>query len=202
MGKTQQIRSEETRGRILEAALDLFARNGYEATGVAEICQRCDMSKGAFYHHFPTKQAVFLEVLEDWLTGLEKEITEAAGRATSVPEALREMVSRMQGVMQVADGRLSLFLEFWTQARKDPEVWERTIRPFRRYQRLFGLLIRKGIDEGSFRPVDTRLVSLALVSLAVGLLLQGVVDPAAERWDRVTAEAVEFFIQALLRRDS
>ncbi len=202
MAAPQQARSEETRAKILEAALDLFSKNGYEATGVAEICQRCDMSKGAFYHHFPTKQAVFLELLEGWVGGLEKEMTAAAQRAPSVPEALRDMVARMQGVMQVADGRISFFLEFWTQARRDPEVWERTIRPFRQYQRLFAGLIRRGIDEGSFRAVDADIVSHALVSMAVGLLLQGVVDPKGERWGEVTAKAVEFFIHAMLRRDS
>ncbi len=202
MNKPQQVRSEETRARILGAALELFSQNGYEATGVAEICQRCDMSKGAFYHHFPTKQAVFLELMEEWLGGLEKELTALAERASSVPEALREMVSRMQGVMQVADGRLSFFLEFWTQARRDPEVWERTIRPFRQYQSLFARLIQKGIDEGSFRAVDANTVSHALVSMAVGLLLQGIVDPAGERWGEVTTRAVEFFIHAMLRRDS
>ncbi len=140
--------------------------------------------------------------MEEWLGGLEKELTALAERASSVPEALREMVSRMQGVMQVADGRLSFFLEFWTQARRDPEVWERTIRPFRQYQSLFARLIQKGIDEGSFRAVDANTVSHALVSMAVGLLLQGIVDPAGERWGEVTTRAVEFFIHAMLRRDS
>jgi hypothetical protein len=145
---------------------------------------------------------VFLVLLEEWLAGLEREMKDAAEHSSSVPEALRQMVSRLQAVMQVADGRLSFFLEFWTQARKDPQVWERTIQPFRQYQHLFTLLIRKGIGEGSFRPVDANLVSHALVSMAVGLLLQGVVDPAGARWEEVTAKSVEFFIQAMLRRDS
>ena len=59
-----QQRSEETRARILAAALDRFARYGYDATGVAEICRAAGVSKGAFYHHFPSKQAAFLESVE------------------------------------------------------------------------------------------------------------------------------------------
>ncbi len=43
-----QRRSEETRNRILRAAEEGFAQNGYEATGVAAICQRAHLSKGAF----------------------------------------------------------------------------------------------------------------------------------------------------------
>jgi AcrR family transcriptional regulator len=198
--KPQQARSEETRARILEVALELFAQNGYEATGVAEICDRCQLSKGAFYHHFASKQAVFLELMEQWLGGLEREMGEVAARAASVPEALQEMTARLQAIMQLADGRLSFFLEFWTQARRDPLVWKRTIRPFRQYQRLFAMLIQKGIDEGSFRQVDTKSTAHALVSMAVGLLLQSVVDPESEAWSEVTARSVDLFIQALHRR--
>jgi len=61
-----QQRSEETRKHILEAAQRLFSAKGYDATGVAEICQAAGVSKGAFYHHFLTKQAVFLVLLENW----------------------------------------------------------------------------------------------------------------------------------------
>ena len=62
----QQQRSEETRARILHAALECFSRTGYDASGVAEICAAAGVSKGAFYHHFPTKQAVFIELLNFW----------------------------------------------------------------------------------------------------------------------------------------
>ena len=66
-----QQRSEETHAIILESAYQLFSRNGYEATSVADICQSAGVSKGALYHHFPTKQAIFLELMESWLTGLD-----------------------------------------------------------------------------------------------------------------------------------
>jgi AcrR family transcriptional regulator len=200
MGKPKQLRSEETRGRILQEALSLFARNGYETTGVAEICERSEISKGAFYHHFPSKQAIFLELLEEWLANLEKEIRRAAEEATTVPEAFHKMAERMKGILLEADGRVSIFWEFWIQARRDPEVWQRTIKPFRHYRKIFELLIRKGIEEGSFRDVDPTLTSQALVSMAVGMLLQGVVDPTGEKWDEATVDAVDFFIQAMMVR--
>jgi AcrR family transcriptional regulator len=202
MNVPQQARSEETRARILQAALELFAKNGYEITGVAEICEKSGVSKGAFYHHFPTKQSIFIVLLEEWLSGLEKELEAAAAQATSVPEALRNMASRMQGVLQLANGQISIFLEFWVQARRDPEVWERTIKPFRHYRKIFERLIRKGIEEGSIEKVDPALTAQALISMAVGTLLQGVADPAGARWDEVTVRSVELFIQAILRRNA
>ena len=60
-----QQRSIETRRRIMSAAVALFAAQGYNASGVAEICRAAGASKGAFYHHFSSKQALFVAVLEE-----------------------------------------------------------------------------------------------------------------------------------------
>ncbi len=197
INKPQQARSEETQERILQTALGLFSQQGYEATGVAEICGKSGISKGAFYHHFATKQAVFLELLERWLTDLEAAMETAARETKSVPEAFRAMAASMKGIMQIADGRISIFLEFWSQARRDPEVWERSIKPFRHYRRIFELLIAKGVQEGSFKNIDPALAAHTLVSFAVGALLQGVVDPEGARWDEILPKAVEFYLEAM-----
>ena len=54
-----QNRSQQTRLRILNAALVIFARDGYDASSVNEICVEAGVSKGAFFHHFPSKEAIF-----------------------------------------------------------------------------------------------------------------------------------------------
>jgi AcrR family transcriptional regulator len=192
-----QPRSEETRNRIVQSALRLFADKGYEATGVAEICENSEVSKGAFYHHFPSKQAIFLELLQEWLMGLDKELNRAIGNATSVPEGLLAMASEMHGVFSAADGRLQLFLEFWQQARRDPDVWKEFIAPYRRYQDFFARIVQKGIDEGSLRPLDPQVAGQTIVALAVGIVVQGVLEPTAAQWDRVTRDALQLLITGM-----
>jgi AcrR family transcriptional regulator len=192
-----QVRSEETRGKLLQSALKLFGAKGYEATGVAEICAGSEVSKGAFYHHFPSKQALFIELLEDWLGLLDVEMEEVMGKSTSVPEGLLSMASAMREVFSTSDGKVQLFLEFWQQARRDPEVWKEFIDPYRRYRELFTRIVQKGIDEGSIRQLDAEAAGQALVAIAVGIVLQGVVDPKGAQWDRVAYDAVSLLITGL-----
>jgi AcrR family transcriptional regulator len=192
-----QTRSEETRARIVQSALKLFAANGYETTGVAEVCSAADVSKGAFYHHFESKQAIFIELLQEWLQGLDRELGKAMTRSASVPEGLMAMASEMKGVFGSEDGRLQLFLEFWQQARRDPKVWEELMAPFRRYRDYFAAIIQKGIDEGSLAPQDPQAAAHALVALAVGIVIQDVLDPAGADWYRVLQDAVKLFISGL-----
>ncbi len=189
-----QERGQHTRTEILEAASRSFATAGYDATGVAAICREVGISKGAFYHHFPSKQAVFLELLEGWLSGIDREIRRLGESSSSVPAALESMTDTLREVFRAAEGQLPLFLEFLTKASRDPEIWRATIEPYRRYASYFARLIARGVEEGSIRGVEPNRGGQILVSLAVGLIIQGVMDPDGADWVSITREAVRMFL--------
>lgn len=190
-------KAEETRERILTAAEECFAQYGYDATGVAEICKRAGVSKGAFFHHFPTKQAVFLELLSRWLARLEQQLEEMHLGASSVPEALLKMVDAARHVFEVARGKFPIFLEFLNQAIRDPRVWQATITPYRRYRAFFARIIEKGIAEGSLRPVDPEVAANAMLSLAIGLVLQATVDPDGADWSQIVHKSIRMFLEGV-----
>lgn len=196
-----QQRSEETRARIMSAAGDLFARYGYDATGVAEICTVAAVSKGAFYHHFPSKQALFLALLEEWLSDVEVNLEIARSGAKDVPSALLKMAGRTGHVFQAADGRLSFFFEFWTQASRQPAVWQATIAPYRKYEKMIAEMIEDGIREGSLLPAtDPQAAAKVIVGFAMGLLLQALFDPAGANWNEVMQRGILMLLEGMKRR--
>jgi len=190
-------RGEETRSHILEAAGECFAKRGYAATGVAEICQRAGVTKGAFYHHFPSKQAVFMELLDEWLGGVDTELATAQVGATTVPERLMRMAEMAQHVFRMAGGQLPMFLEFLNEARHDPAVWQAVIAPYRRYRAFFAEIVEAGVAEGTLQPVDPEMTAQMIVSLAVGLVLQAVFDPTGADWGKVTVEGFQMLLEGL-----
>ena len=197
---TKQQRSQETRAHLLSVATRSFARNGYNATGVAEICEQAGVSKGAFYYHFPSKQSVFLELLNSWLFGLEQSLETAIKETETVPESLLNMARMMQTLL-VSDSEIILvFLEFWTQASRNEVVRQATIEPYQRYQAFFTKLIEQGIEEGSLEHVNPASGAQALISLASGLFFQGVLDPKGSDWSQVTADSIQILLDGLRRR--
>lgn len=197
---TKQVRSEETRTHILQAAMTAFSQEGYDATGVAEICSRAGVSKGAFYHHFPSKQAVFVALLNQWLDGLDEMWANLpAPQNGGVPELLIQMAGSVGDILKSTSGQVPMFLEFWTQARRDDSIWQATMAPYQRYQDRFALLIQQGIDEGSFMNCNAEISARVMLSFAVGLFLQGVLDPQGTDWKQVAHDGVKTFIEGLKR---
>lgn len=195
-----QHRSEETHNKILEAAARLFSKTGYDATSVAEICQAAGVSKGAFYHHFPTKQAVFMEILNSYLNGIESGFNLMRKEIHDVPQAILQMAEMVGSIFQTADFHLPIFLEFWTQANHDPQIWEASIAPYHRYQSYFAEMIQEGIDEGSLQSVDVQLAARVLVSLAVGMLMQSLFDPQVTNWQIEARQSMELLMNGIARR--
>jgi AcrR family transcriptional regulator len=192
-----QQRSEETRARILQVARQAFASQGYDATGVAEICRSAGVSKGAFYHHFPSKQAVFLALLDEWLAALDAQMSVLFQGSANVAQGLVGAAGLTGMVFQSASGQLPMFLEFWREASHDPLVWKATMGPFRRYQELFAGIVKQGVAEGSLRPVDPLTTARLIVALALGLILQGVIDPQGAAWDEVTRASFQILMKGL-----
>ncbi|MGQ9515720.1 MAG: TetR/AcrR family transcriptional regulator [Anaerolineae bacterium] len=187
-------RGEETYERILREAELCFARYGYDATGVAEICERAGVSKGAFYHHFPSKAAVFEALLSRWLEGLDAQLRLIQERADSAPAAILHMAGMIPFIFRIAEGRLPIFLEFWSKAIREPEIWHATISHFQRYRAFFADLIRAGTAAGEFQDIDPELAAQTLISLAVGLILQGLLEPDKGDWGALTEEAVRLLL--------
>ena len=54
----RQIQGQNSRDKLLDAATRLFHENGYQAVTVNDICEAAQLTKGAFYHHFDSKETL------------------------------------------------------------------------------------------------------------------------------------------------
>ena len=192
-----QQRSEETKARILEAAVKQFSVSGYNKASVDNICEQAGVSKGAFYHHFQTKQDVFLALLDGWLQTFDQAIE--ASKDRPVPETFQMITEYFPYIFQSASDNLPMFLEFLQQASRDETIWQASIAPYRRYHKHFASLIKKGIAEGSFVDVNPDLAARLIVSAAMGLLLQSLLDPEGAKWEKVARETVQLMMKTLVK---
>lgn len=82
----RQVRSEVTRRKILDAAIDVFGEVGYAAAGWGTIIDRTGMTKGALYHHFDSKEALASDIIDEGTTVLLGAFRSVCGSASPALE--------------------------------------------------------------------------------------------------------------------
>ena len=196
------IKGVETQQTILESALELFSKNGYDATSVAEICSQANISKGAFYHHFPSKQELFLVLLRTWLKDVDGMFQSAWAGTEDVPEIFENMAAISGGFFEALEGGFPILLEFWTQANRQPLIWQKAVEPYRQFLDYFTKLVQRGMDEGAFKQdLDPEVAARTITSVAMGLLLQATFDPEGADWQEVTRSGIKLLMDGM-RSDS
>ncbi len=190
-----QKRSESTHARLLDSALKQFAANGYEATSVDDICAEAGVSKGAFYHHFESKQALFLALLNSWLQAVDSGLSQL--QKPTVPRTLLAMTDILPNVLSAAKDQLPMFLEFWLQASREEKIWEATIEPYRHFRGYFAGMIVRGMKEGTLRKVDPDVTGQIILSMAVGILLQALLEPEGAHWGSTARQGMQILMRGL-----
>src|SRR5690348_384702 len=85
-------KSEETRERILQAALELFQKRGFEAATMREIAEHAGVATGAAYYYFASKDAMVMYFYQRSCERMQPMIEEALREASGLEERLRELI--------------------------------------------------------------------------------------------------------------
>ncbi|MEV7426145.1 helix-turn-helix domain-containing protein [Streptomyces sp. NPDC091212] len=93
MGSTQHPRRGDTRQRIQDVALELFAEQGYEKTSLREIAERLDVTKAALYYHFKSKEDIIVSIFKDLTRPVDELVAWGRGQPRSL-ETKREILRR------------------------------------------------------------------------------------------------------------
>lgn len=91
----RERRTAETREGLFRAALDLFARKGFNETTVEDITEAADVGKGTFFNYFPSKDHILLAFGEMQFAKLEAAVAGARHSGESMPAFLRSLGARM-----------------------------------------------------------------------------------------------------------
>jgi len=169
----KKIKGEETKRKIIEVSETLFTENGYDSTTVQDICNKAEISKGAFFYHFPTKEFLFLEILDKYLSELDKRMNEIEKRSKNTLKAMEEMVVILEEIFITSEGKFTIFLEFLRKASKETEIMKKISYQFQKYKKYVYEMIEKGKREGNIKKeIDSEFISQLIISLAIGMILK------------------------------
>jgi AcrR family transcriptional regulator len=159
--------ARDRRIQIMEAAKELFARQGFEGTTTREIAQGAGVNEAIIFRHFPSKEDLYWAIIDreselaGWLPALKRQLTPGASDRAIFAGIAEEILTR-----RAQDSDLSRLLLFSALENR-----ERSQRFFQThvadYYEFIAEYIRKRIAAGAFRDVDPLLAARGFVGMIV-----------------------------------
>jgi AcrR family transcriptional regulator len=177
----KDVRARETRSRILAAAVKLFARQGYHKTTIADLCQAIQLTSGAIFHHFTSKEALLAAVV-DWLArGMRSYSEVTAAPRTGSLEAVQQILDVMCVHYRRNPEATICLAALATEFAGSNHPMEREIKGV--YEVFVDSFAR--LLQGHPRVTDPRAAAIAFVGAAQGIAIQGLLREEEETIDRL-----------------
>ena len=171
----------QTRERLLEAAAEVFSRQGFHAASVEEVAEEAGFSKGAVYSNFASKEELFLTLLDRHLaTELHNVADQLTPRGShsevEVPAPRRSFADQLEEKRTWN----VLTLEFFLYALRHPSAQQQLAERYRVARKeLTALLEERYQAEGGSPAFPVEYLAWALLALGSGLALQAYLEPGS-----------------------
>ncbi|MGH7900423.1 MAG: TetR/AcrR family transcriptional regulator [Thermodesulfobacteriota bacterium] len=154
---------ESRRERIIKVAAGLFSEKSYHDVTVDEIAEKVGVAKGTIYLYFPSKENLYLKILEDSYEAIESLLEREIAKTDPSTSKLRKVLSLIFEYYRRNLDVLRILSRDETHLIK--EHFELTERWRMRRIRLYEKILEKGQKEGSFRNINTKLAALIIFGL-------------------------------------
>jgi AcrR family transcriptional regulator len=148
---------------IIDTSASIFARRGYHATGITELCVANDLGKGALYHYIGSKEellaAIHDRVMDEVMLGADR--VAAAGGSPS--QQLAMLGEELLDVIHRYPDHVWVFLHEFPALTGDRAAQFRERR--RTYERRVEAVLQAGVDSGEFRDLQPRLTAMAWLGM-------------------------------------
>jgi len=154
-------RSLRRRVEILQSAASAFRARGYHDTSVDDIAQTLRMTKGSLYYYFKNKEEILYVCHDHTLDLLLRVLKDIQANGESPADKLRRViVSFVELITEELHGTAAVTLDL---KELSPPLRRKITAKRDRFDRAVRRIIREGIDEGVFRPIDAKFATFAIM---------------------------------------
>lgn len=177
MGKGEIVmtaKQQDTKDKILDAAVKEFAENGFHQTSVSAIAKEAGLGKGTLYWHFSSKDELFIEIIKREGEKSLKIVEDIVQKEKSPEEKIKDFIEFRLKWMYENKKQTQMFINnenYINQDFKDAlfSIHFKVVEKLKR-------IIETGIAEGKFRNGSSEEITLAVIGVANGMAASILID--------------------------
>src|SRR5262252_9260700 len=177
-GPRGSAKAEPPRRQMLAAAIDCFARHGYQGTSIDRIAREVGVTKGALYYHFRDKEDLLFAAVTERVGEFERKVLRDAEPAREALTSLRRVIDACFFHATVSNHRRFIITLMIEALDTNPQLSAKFQRILRRMRYFLADVVRRGQETGTVRPdVDPEQTAAVIAGAIMGAEIQHYQDP-------------------------
>lgn len=156
-------RGEERRRSLVAGAATLFDEVGYHRASVEDVAEACGIRKPTLYHYFKSKEEILFWIHDEFIDLLIAKQNAREPLGLSSEQGLLEIMADILELVRTHNSHVRVFFEHHRELAENHKAAIREKREL--YEMSVQRVIQAGIDNGEFRDVDVRTVTLTLAGM-------------------------------------
>ena len=171
-------RPEPSRRHLVKAAIDCFARFGYQGTSIDRIARHAGVTKGALYYHFRDKEEILFEAVGDRVGEFERHVLDEVGPADETLGSLKRVIDACFFHATVSNHRRFIITLMIEALDTNPQLSAKFQRILRRMRWFLADVVRRGQQSGTVRAdVNPEETAAVIAGAIMGAEIQHYQDP-------------------------
>jgi len=168
-----------TKQQIAAVAFQLFVQHGYKATSISQLVSNSGLSKGAFYHHFKSKQAIYEYVIDYYFLSYYRKFDWSLVESNSLENFLKLMTNMysefVSEIKSMTKNNISKYFILFFEAYNNMEIFKNTVQFF--YKKFKETLSKKYLTEKKISEEKGEEESMKIISMFEGMFFWFAVFP-------------------------
>ena len=185
--------------QIIQAAMTVFARNGFAQTRMEDIAQEAGLSKATLYLYFASKEDLIVAILQAFFEEGFTELSALLASDRSVSNSL--MVWTRQRMQEIRENAafLSIGFEFYAVAARQQATRQVLHGYYHQYRTSIAALLQKGIEQGELYAIDVHEMAIGIVSIYEGVTVLWMLDSGEFDLVGITERTVQALLGSIAK---
>ena len=160
MNQELQDRRKE---QIMSAALSVVVAKGYDQSRMDDIVEKSQLSKGAIYWYYKSKEEVYLSLVDYWFVQYSSDVVDTLQQQESASDQLKALFDFFIEQFDKNPAVFKLLVEFWRLAGLNPDFNAKLQQVYSDFLEYIIEIIKVGIANGEFKNVEPRITALSIL---------------------------------------
>ena len=188
------------RAQLTRAAYKVVGEKGYSDFTIKDIAEEAGLSTGLVHYYFKNKEELLFVLLKEMNSNLKGQLNKSLKVLAEPQEKLMAFCDEAFDLLNKEKAYFNVIIDFWAQINRNERIRQANVKLFQSYREEIVAILKEGVTKGVFMVTDVHLISVVIISLIQGTIIQYVIDHGAFDYREYTGRIKAQILSMVLKK--